>query len=226
MAVKKPEESSGIGDGVLYFIIALVIIGLLVVGDKIFLFNPHYINIEYFFDKISNGAGPILHALIEGHTWYVVGIISSVLSIFFIAVIIFSIVRMREIQIFEKSHIDHEIAIALARDAEEANRENPRWKYVLQMVESQSESDWRLAIIEADSMIDDVLKDRGYSGDSLGERLKNARSDAFLNIDNAWEAHNLRNKIAHEGMSVPLSQIETRRAIRLFETVLEEFGVI
>lgn len=226
MADKKSDHDSSISFAGLYVIIGIVAILLLIFGDKIMLFNPSYINLEYFFDKISNGFGQFMTSITDTHTWYVVGLISSSLSVFFIAIIVFSIVRMREIQNFEKSHIDHEIAVALAKDAEEASRENPRWKYVLRMVESDSESDWRLAIIEADSMMDEVLKDRGYSGDTLGDRLKNARSDAFMNIDNAWEAHNLRNKIAHEGLSVPLSQIETRRAIRLFETVLEEFGAI
>jgi hypothetical protein len=103
------------------------------------------------------------------------------------------------------------------------DKENPRWKYVLSLVESSSPSDWRIAIIEADSMLEELLEERGYAGDTLSEKLKDA---SFVNVDSAWEAHKVRNEVAHKGIDFPLSQIETRRTMRLYENVFEEFNVI
>ncbi|MCC6323192.1 hypothetical protein IT400_00185 [Candidatus Nomurabacteria bacterium] len=221
---KKPESKPADDTG-LYIIIIFAIIAVVIFGMGA-LFDPKFINIEYFFNKIFTVLGPIGRALVDRHTWFVVGVVSSILSVFCLAVIIFSAVRMREIQNFEKFEIEHEISLALARDQEISNRENPRWKYVLSLIESPSESDWRMAIIEADSMLDDALIEQGYSGDSLGERLKNARSDAFMTIDNAWSAHEVRNKIAHSGLDYPITQLESRRIMRLYETVFEELGVL
>ncbi|MDQ5971521.1 MAG: hypothetical protein QG566_467 [Patescibacteria group bacterium] len=221
---KKPEAKPADDTG-LYIIIIFAIIAVVIFGMGT-LFDLKFINIEYFFSKIFTVLGPIGRALVDTHTWFVVGVVSSIISVFCLAVIIFSAVRMREIQNFEKFEIEHEISLALARDQEISDKENPRWKYVLSLIESPSESDWRMAIIEADSMLDDLLIEKGYSGDSLGERLKNARSDAFMTIDNAWAAHEVRNKIAHSGLDYSLTQLESRRIMRLYETVFEELGLL
>ncbi len=225
MAAPKHDEHSSPSDAGLWIIGAIVLLGAIVFGVTA-LFNPQFINIEYFFGKIANGVTPVISALGSAHTWQVVGNISAILSIFFIGIIVFSLVRMREIQNHEKAEIEHEISIALARDVEEAAKVNPRWKYILGLIGSDAQNDWRIAILEADSMLDEVLQERGYEGDSLGERLKGARNNSFANIDNAWEAHEIRNKIAHAGSEFSLTQIESRRTIRLFETVFDEFGVI
>jgi hypothetical protein len=225
MAGKKPVEEKKSSDLGLYLIIIFAILGFILFGMGA-LFDVKFINIEYFFNQALAYLGPFGRALVSRHTWYVVGVVSSIISIFCIGVIVFSAVRMREIQLFEKFEIEHEISIAMARDKEIADKENPRWKYVLRLIESAVDSDWRMAIIEADSMLDDALIERGYSGESLGERLKNAQSDAFASIDNAWRAHEVRNKIAHSGSDFPLSQLESRRIMRLYETVFEELGVI
>ncbi len=220
---KAPAENKQSDLG-LYIIIIFAVIGVVLFGMGA-LFDVKFINIEYFFSRLFTVLGPFGHALVARHTWFVVGVVSSILSVFCLAIIIFSAVRMREIQNFEKFEIEHEIGLALARDNELAEMQNPRWKYVLSLIESPSESDWRMAIIEADSMMDELLIDKGYSGDSLGERLKNARSDAFITIDNAWAAHEVRNKIAHSGSEYTLTQLESRRIMRLYETVFEELGL-
>ncbi len=228
MADKKKPEAHGEGapsDAGLWILIVVALFGVGIFGMTQ-LFTPQYLNLEFAFSKFSTVGGPIIDALFSAHTWYVVGIISSILSIFFISVIIFSLVRMREIQLHEKEEIAHEIAIAMAKDAEISKNENPRWRYVLGLVESDAESDWRVGIIEADSILDDLMKEKGYSGTSLGERLTSARGDAFMSLDNAWEAHTVRNRISHDGSNFPISQLEARRVIRLYETVFEEFSII
>jgi hypothetical protein len=224
-APAKKAESKPATDIGLYIVMIFAFIGMVVFGMGR-LFDPKFINIEYFFSKIFTVLGPIGSAIFNPHTWFVVGVVSSIISVFCIAVIVFSAVRMREIQNFEKFEIEHEISLALARDAEVSDRENPRWKYVLSLIGSTSESDWRMAIIEADSMLDELLIAKGYSGDTMGERLKNAQSSAFMTIDNAWAAHEIRNKIAHTGSDYPLSQLESRRVMRLYETVFEELGLL
>ncbi len=227
MADKNDHGDSGQSDFGLWVVIGVAILALVLFGSSKTVFDPRYINLEYFFNKISDGVNPFLETITNGHTWYMVGVVSSLISIFCIGIIIFSLVRMREIQNHEKEEIDHYISLALARDREVESKQNPRWRYVLGLVESPSESDWRIAIIECDAILDELLENMGYTGETVAEKLKNAQnSQSFLTIDNAWEGHNIRNRIAHEGYDFPLSQLETRRIIRLFETVFEELRYI
>lgn len=94
-----------------------------------------------------------------------------------------------------------------------------RWGYVKNLFASQNEADWRLAIIEADSMLEDLVMRLGYEGNTLGERLKNADRVNFPKLQLAWQAHLIRNKIAHEGSAFSLSKIQAGRVMRWYEEV-------
>ena len=133
---------------------------------------------------------------------------------------------MREIQLEEKREIDHEIHEALMKDKEKEREENPRWHYILTLIESPNESDWRVAIIEADTMLEEALKEKGLAGETVSELLEGARSSGYSSIQNAWDAHLVRNQIAHVGSEFPLSQVEGRRVIKMYQNFFEELGVV
>lgn len=190
------------------------------------LFDPTYLNMEYVFDKVANSVGPIFNLITDAHTWSVIGTISALISVLCLSVIIFSLVRMYEIQVFDAEEIEHEINHALAREKEKERSLNPRWKYVETLVESPNESDWRVSIMEADSLLEETLKDRGLVGANMAELLEEAKENGYSNIQNAWDAHIIRNKIAHEGLDYPITQVEARRVIRLYQNVFEGLDVI
>jgi hypothetical protein len=190
------------------------------------LFDPTFLNIEYVFHKILEGIQPIIDFFTNAHMWATLGLISSIISLIAIAIIVFSLVRMREIQLHEKEEIDHEIREAMARVAEKDRNENPRWHYILTLIESPNESDWRVAIIEADTMLEEILRDKGFEGDTVAELLEGARSSGYASIQMAWDAHIVRNQIAHLGSEFPLTQVEGRRVIKMFQNVFEEMGAI
>lgn len=101
-----------------------------------------------------------------------------------------------------------------------------RWREVVVHVNSQNSNDWRQAILEADVMLDDAITKRGYTGEGIGEKMKQVLKSDINTIDDAWEAHKVRNRIAHEGSSLELTQREARRVIGLYERVLTELGHI
>ena len=45
--------------------------------------------------------------------------------------------------------------------------------------------------------MDSLLKDYKIRGQTMGDRLKNA-TGLKLNINDAWQVHKIRNKVAHE----------------------------
>lgn len=100
------------------------------------------------------------------------------------------------------------------------------WDTIVQHAQSQNENDWRQAIMEADIMLDELLDAQGYRGETMGDKLKQVERSDFLSIDLAWEAHKVRNKIAHEGSAHSLSEREVRRVIALYEQVFKEFHYV
>ncbi len=113
--------------------------------------------------------------------------------------------------------------------SEAAPLKNPmveRWAKILTLSESSNQSDWRLAIIEADIILDDLLESLRLPGNTMGDKLKAIEPSDFLTLDAAWEAHKTRNMIAHQGSNFLLNQREVRRVISLYESVFREFELI
>lgn len=108
----------------------------------------------------------------------------------------------------------------------EVKDENKRWQRVVENSNSNNPSDWRLAILEADVMLDDALHKVGYHGDTVGDMLKSINENDMMTLNHAWEAHKVRNRIAHDGSTFDLTERETKRVVALFESVFREMGVI
>lgn len=103
---------------------------------------------------------------------------------------------------------------------------NERWQKVEKHIESQNPTDWRLAILEADIILDEMLQKMGYHGAGIGEMLKSVEKSDFLTLDAAWEAHKVRNNIAHQGSDFVMSHPEAKRTVNLYKQVFEEFFFI
>ena len=101
-----------------------------------------------------------------------------------------------------------------------------RWKKVLEHASSENPSDWRIAVIEADIILDDLLSVLNLPGSTIGDKLKAVEPSDFLTLDKAWEAHKARNMIAHQGSNFLINQREIHRIISLYEAVFREFKMI
>lgn len=118
------------------------------------------------------------------------------------------------------------LPVTAVAGADPMKLENLKWKRVLENSESQNPSDWRLAIMEADIILEELLTGLGYSGDTISSKLKKIERSDFTNLDKAWQAHKVRNVIAHEGSDFELSHRETRRVINLYRDVFNEYRFI
>lgn len=103
---------------------------------------------------------------------------------------------------------------------------NPRWERIESLIGTDNPGDWRIAILEADIMLEEMLEAMGYKGEGIGERLKQIEISDFNTLDKAWEAHKVRNQIAHEGADFNLTEREARRIVDLFRAVFDEFQYI
>ncbi len=156
------------------------------------------------------------------------------LGMFFLTVMFYAAIRMFEIRKKERAHLHHEIEEYAHNKAEYEKRlreevggsKNPRWSKTLNYIFSQHKSDWKLAIIEADAILEELMDDMGFLGENLGDKLKSANQQTFPQLTKAWEVHTIRNKIAHEGLAFELSHFEAKRIIALYEEIFHAYGFI
>lgn len=147
--------------------------------------------------------------------------IFTVTTIIWIAGIIYLFIRTREI-----NSIEYHKYKSIDVKADEQKVHNTQWQTVLDYLDSDNPAEWRIAVLEADSMLDEVVKKAGGFGDTLGERLKSVDPREFKSLQAAWNAHKVRNMIAHEGVNYQLTKRETKRVIDLYGQVFKEFQYI
>ncbi|MDB5254040.1 MAG: protein of unknown function with transrane region [Parcubacteria group bacterium] len=216
--LKKPESSSNIGRELFLFLLVLYFLML------IFQQADYYFN-QWGYGSVSSVWGSIIHFFVSHFkgAFFILGLIvciGSIIGIFY------SQRKFRSIVKEEQDIFGHGVRLSPKLEHEEQIIGNPKWERVVEHSNSINSADWRLAIIEADIMLDEILIEKGYHGDSLGERLKSIDKSDLLSLDNAWEAHKTRNQIAHLGADFNLSERDTKRTVSLYESVFKEFKVI
>lgn len=98
-----------------------------------------------------------------------------------------------------------------------------RWQHV-QKTLKDGNSGQRLAIIDADKLVDHAMKARRVSGKTMGERLRNAEELLGANYQNLWDAHKLRNRLVHE--ETKLRSSDVRFAMKAFYAALKSLGAL
>ena len=89
---------------------------------------------------------------------------------------------------------------------------------------SSSSSDWKIAIVEGDKILDKTLEFKGFQGASLGEKLKQMVPAELPDLyEEVWEAHKIRNRIVHEP-DFEISQNEARKVVGIYERALKKLA--
>ena len=100
-----------------------------------------------------------------------------------------------------------------------------QWLKIMARLETDSESEYKLAVLETETILDDILARMGYAGTTLGERLKLLTPEIIPNLKELAEVHQIRNSIVHDP-DYQLFLNEAKRVIAIYEnalTVLQAF---
>jgi hypothetical protein len=106
------------------------------------------------------------------------------------------------------------------------NREEyqTHWLNIEQAVQKDNPPTFKIAILEADKLVDKAMIELGVVGNTFADRLKKS-GPKFSSVQSLWHAHKLRNQIAHEaGFSVNYDQ--TKRALNNFRQALKDLGAV
>lgn len=99
-----------------------------------------------------------------------------------------------------------------------------RWQEIEKMLDGPGEMNYKIAVMEADKLLDFVLKSMTMSGKDMGERIRFA-SFKYGRLRKVWWAHVLRNQLVHEA-TFSLDHATAKRAIKTFRHALEELGAL
>lgn len=156
--------------------------------------------------------------------WPIFKMISGLLSVAALLWGLYAYYKLRQIKHAEEKIFGHETADVFLEVPLEP--ENKRWQKVIKHAYSDNPAEWRLAIMDADVMLDEALRKMGYQGEGVAELLKAVEPTDMLTLQAAWDAHRVRNRVAHDGPAFELTDRETKRVITLYEAVFKELKII
>ena len=79
-------------------------------------------------------------------------------------------------------------------------------------------------VINGDKLLDKAMMEMGVPGKTMGDRLKRC-GDKFTNLNGVWQAHKLRNAIAHEA-DIEVSYKRAYNALQIYKQALKDLGAI
>jgi hypothetical protein len=98
------------------------------------------------------------------------------------------------------------------------------WALIEQQAARGSEGQ-RLAVIDADRLVDKLLKDAGYEGEGALERMKQLPGERIASLNDLFAAHRFRNRLVHEVGFAPREQ-DIVLALDQFRAFLREVGYL
>ena len=156
----------------------------------------------------------------QDQNWNIVKLILMVVSVLFGVLFVIVVVKINRL-VGTKINLLKEILPP--QPATSAS--NARWDEIEKHINSTREAEWKFAVIEADKLVDELLKGAGFQGDTMGDRLMNIQPGQLITLQNLWEAHKIRNRLVHD-TNYFLRYTEAKRAVGLYEKTLRELQIL
>jgi hypothetical protein len=99
-----------------------------------------------------------------------------------------------------------------------------RWLAIETQLKRDDQNSYTVCIFNADKLLDQALRDKGLSGKTMADRMKQCQGK-WSNGNGVWAAHKLRNKLAHE-TDARVDYERAKQALVAFKQGLKDVGAI
>lgn len=167
--------------------------------------------------------GKIAHTL--SMWWNIYSLFAFFISFLFFLGFLYAKTKHNELE----EQISNEIEAGEKRWRERHSKkteEFTKWQGVTKLLEENNPNSWKMAVIEADIILKELLDSRGYVGSTIADQLKSASASSFSTLQDAWDAHKTRNQIAHEGGDFVLTKKLANETVMRFERFFRELGAL
>ncbi|MBI4991770.1 MAG: hypothetical protein HZB99_00950 [Candidatus Harrisonbacteria bacterium] len=151
--------------------------------------------------------------------WWI-KIISVIFSAIFLWGIIYIVAKTNYLEIKKEQFLDIWGSKSVSR-----RRTLRAWKQILKRLQSKESNQWKLAILEADYILNEILKMSGYLGNKLEEKLELITPAQLASVDQVRNAHEVRDKISKDP-TYELSAEEAAAVIEIYKQAFKELNLI
>lgn len=99
-----------------------------------------------------------------------------------------------------------------------------QWRKIMRRLDTGSEPEYKLAIIESDTLLDEMLKKMRLAGETMDDRLQAITPLMLPNVEDLKNAHQVRNNIVYNP-DYRLNLQETRRVLEVYQKTFENLDL-
>ena len=99
-----------------------------------------------------------------------------------------------------------------------------QWDKIKKRIETGTEADYKLAVIDADDFLQQVLDERGYDGENMEESLRKAGKLVAPLLNEILAAHEIRNSVVYDP-DFKLSFEQAKKILETYESAINNIGV-
>ena len=96
-----------------------------------------------------------------------------------------------------------------------------QWGRVAKRLEKKKETEYKMAIIEADNLMEEVLRKMGHKGETIKDLLEQVDSKTIPNIEEVQQAHKFRNNVVHDP-DYELTYEQAKKIISIYEQTFRD----
>ncbi len=100
-----------------------------------------------------------------------------------------------------------------------------RWINILKIASQGTPEALKVAIIDADKLADDSLKQLGIIGETMADRIEEITSDEMSSIDRLLDAHRVRNDLVHNP-GFEISKHKAKSLLQDYEAFFKELDLL
>ncbi len=100
----------------------------------------------------------------------------------------------------------------------------PRWIKILETAKLATPEALKIAVIDADKLADDSLKQLGMKGETMADRIDEVTIEEIPSIDKLFKAHRIRNELVHNPDS-EMSKHEAKKLLGDYEDFFRDINL-
>ncbi|MGC9611098.1 MAG: hypothetical protein ABSE68_02670 [Minisyncoccia bacterium] len=107
----------------------------------------------------------------------------------------------------------------------DVQRYEKHWEEIIKKSPSSPPQSFTLAIVAADNLVGDALKDMGLEGEHIADRLEKLNPREIKTLNSLWRAHRVRNDLVHT-TGFEIKESEAKEVLEIYASFLRELGAL
>jgi len=146
------------------------------------------------------------------------------LSLFFLGGIIY---YFRKLKIFSHWRERWRRKWGLSSLSDLFSRSNKQWKKTESLLEEPYQASWKLAVLQAEGIVERTLKQIGFQGNNFSQQIQELQKQGYRHLDILSELHQKKEKILKDkNFSLSLAQAKETVAVykAFWKEVIDSLG--